>query len=363
MFRLLAELLEPHFGPFRLFASYLVRIGIGTALAALLNGLLLPVLARRMPSDRGRAHAVNGILSKGKRTGIGVLMVLVTLPVLLLVMPLAAKPWEVIACLFLAMATGYLDDASAAAWGEYRKGLLDLAICVLCSLALCQFGPMPMWLPFAKGTFLVPAPVFVAVSTVVLWLAINATNCTDGVDALAGTLSMLSLSYLGVFLYVVVGHKLVSSYLLIGHNPEGADWAVLIFCWIGTLAGYLWHNAEPSSLLMGDAGSRPLGLLVGVAVMMAGNPFLILVVAPIVVANGGTGLIKVALLRLFRKVGIETAADAAHPAVRVLHRVRFPLHDHCRRHLGWSNAQVLMRFSLLQALLIPLLMVLLMKLR
>ena len=57
------------------------------------------------------------------------------------------------------------------------------------------------------------------------------------------------------------------------------------------------------------------------------------------------------------------AALGGGVAVRLLHAVRFPLHDHCRKHLAWSNPQVLMRFALLQALLIPLLLVLLIKLR
>lgn len=363
MLEILARVLEPCFGPFRLLGSYLVRIGLGGGLVAVLTWMLLPKLARYLPFDHGRAYAVNGVQSKGKSTGGGAAMLLVSLPILFLVMPLTAKVWQAIACLLLAMLAGYLDDRSASPWGEYRKGMIDLAICLLCGMALSGLAPMTVWLPFLKGEFVLSAPLFIVVATLVCWLAINATNCSDGVDGLAGTLSILSLFYLGAFLYVVVGHKDVAAYLLIAHNPEGADWAILVFCWIGLLAGYLWHNAEPSRLLMGDAGSRPLGLLVGIAVMMSGNPFLIVVVAPIVLANGGTGLLKVALLRLFRRAGYAANAHSGHRIMRLLHRVRFPLHDHCRRNLGWSNAQVLMRFALLQALVTPLLFVLLLKLR
>ena len=363
MLEILSHWLSPHFGPFRLLGSNLVHLGLGAGLAAALTLWLLPKLEPRMPCDRGRAHAVNGSTSRGKRTGAGLFMFAILLPILVLVVPPSAKVWEVIGCLFLAMVTGYLDDASSVAWGEWRKGLFDFAVCVLCSLALCQLQPVTIWLPLVKGSFSVGPVVFVAMSTVVLWLAINATNCTDGVDGLAGTLSMLSLLYLGGLLYGVVGHKGVAHYLLLTHNPEGALWAILVFAWVGSVAGYLWYNAEPSRLLMGDAGSRALGLLMGVAVMTSGNPFLILVVAPIILVNGGTGLIKLMLLRIFKRLGFETAVDAAHPAVRMLHRVRFPLHDHCRKNLHWSNAQVLMRFALLQALLIPLLLVLVIKLR
>jgi phospho-N-acetylmuramoyl-pentapeptide-transferase len=214
--------------------------------------------------------------------------------------------------------------------------------------------------------------------TVLLWITINATNCTDGVDGLSGVLTLVSLTYIGAFLYIVVGHAGLSRYLLLPHNPDGARWAILVACAMGTLGGYLWHNAEPSRVLMGDAGSRFLGLLVGVAVLAAGNPFLIIVMAPVVLVNGGTGLAKVALLRGLRKLGFVVVrpgngeagnAEASvreprpHVLISMLHSVRFPLHDHCRKNLHWSGAQVLMRFVLIQAFLTPLLLVLLVKMR
>ena len=90
---------------------------------------------------------------------------------------------------------------------------------------------------------------------------------------------------------------------------------------------------------MGDAGSRPMGLLLGLLVMASGNPFLIFIVTGVVLVNGGTGLLKVALLRFF-KIGI-------------FRNVRYPLHDHVRKELGWSNTQVLLRFVLLQAIITP----------
>jgi phospho-N-acetylmuramoyl-pentapeptide-transferase len=209
-------------------------------------------------------------------------------------------------------------------------------------------------------------------------MTMNATNCSDGVDGLAGTLTLMSLFALAIFLYGVVGHEKISAYLLIPHNPEGARWGILTATVAGGIAGYLWYNAEPSKVLMGDAGSRFLGLLVGIAVLVCGNPFLVLVVAPIVLVNGGTGLLKLSLLKMLTKFGFETTnpnqnsggsadqnAQAKKPCwmARQLHRVRFPLHDHCRRNLKWSNAQVLMRFVLIQTLLMPILFIILVKIR
>lgn len=375
-------------GPFRLLGSYLVLMGLGATLMAFIVGLGLPRLWHKLPRDRGKVHAQQGDKSVGKPTGAGYLCVVLLLPVLLLVVPLTLKMITILACLVAAMLTGWFDDKAEVPWGNYLKGFLDLAIAFLTSLAFCQAREVVCWLPLVKEDIVVPLWVFLPVATLLLWMTINATNCSDGVDGLAGTLSLLSLFYLAGFLYVVVGHIEISRYLLIRHNPDGARWAVMLFTSAGALAGYLWHNAEPSKVLMGDAGSRFLGLLVGVAVLATGNPCFIIVVAPVVIVNGGTGIVKIALLRVFRRLGFdvrtpimiekglatdttitdkkwltETTIAKQHPVVRLLHSVRFPLHDHLRKNLHWTNQQVLLRFFIIQTFLTPLLFGLLVKIR
>ena len=123
---------------------------------------------------------------------------------------------------------------------------------------------------------------------------------------------------------------------------------------------------------MGDAGSRFLGLLLGTGVLVTGNAFLVLAFAPVVLVNGGGGLVKLVLLRFFRKCGLDVRPPSILPPemqekrnflVRIVQSVRFPLHDHCKKELKWSNAQVLMRFMLLQAFLMPLLFLLFVKIR
>jgi len=150
-------------------------------------------------------------------------------------------------------------------------------------------------------------------------------------------LAMLGLISLGVIMYFVVGHAAVSDYLLLPHNSAGAKWAIMTFTMVGCLAAYLWYNAYPSRVLMGDAGSRALGFFVGVSVMNSGNPFLIFIIASVLLVNGGAGLVKVALLRFLK--------------IRVLHNTRFPLHDHLRESRSWSNAQVLVKFAIIQLLI------------
>jgi phospho-N-acetylmuramoyl-pentapeptide-transferase len=360
-------------GPFRLLNSHLMLLAVGTLVAGVLVWSRLPKIWRLLPGDRGKILAADGgMVSAGKPTGAGWLLALLILPVILCVTPMDLWQLGVLACLYLAMWFGYLDDKSELAWGEWRKGLLDLVVAVAAALCLCQCEPVKMWLPVYKPVVTVPVWLYVPLAASLLWFTMNATNCSDGVDGLAGSLTLLSLFALAALLYGIIGYRPLANYLLVPHNPDGASWAILVATVAGALAGYLWHNAEPSRVLMGDAGSRMLGLLVGVAVLVAGNPFLLFVVSPVILVNGGTGLLKLILLRLLKRVGFDVTppgkgapggAAEQHAFVRALHAIRFPLHDHCRKNMQWSNAQVLMRFVLIQAFLTPLLFVLLIKVR
>lgn len=348
-------------GPLRLLSSRLFLSAMGVLLSALACGWVLRRFSGLLPLDRGRRHAVDGEKAVGKPTGAGILFVPVYLGVCLLVVPLTpVHPWVFLAVL-LACLTGFLDDRSPDAWGEYRKGAIDLAIALGTAAVLFGTDPVQVWVPFyapkelgpdgvwTLGSLYLPAWASWSLGAVVLWVSINTTNCTDGVDGLSGSLLSLAFLYLGGILYGVVGHREIAEYLLVPYDAAGPGWGIMSLSLLGVLASYLWFNAHPSRLLMGDAGSRPLGLLLGVFVLATGNVFFLPVVAAIVLVNGGTGLVKVALLRFFR--------------IGIFRNITFPLHDHVRKNLGWSATQVLVRFMILQAMLAPLLIVLMLKVR
>jgi phospho-N-acetylmuramoyl-pentapeptide-transferase len=341
--------LTQFFGPFRLLTSYLFRAGLGAALGAILTFFVLPRLWHRLPTDQGREYAVGAARSKGKPVAAGVLFVPIFCFICFLVMPVNLRYLAALGLVLLSMLEGYLDDRSHGGWSELKLGAFDLVISLLGAVVVCQLQDVQIWLPLIKEPLTLSPWLYVPFATGLLWLMINATNCTDGVDGLSGSLTLLGLAYLGVMLYGVVGRRDVSSYLLVPHYPDGADWALMAFVMVGCLGGYLWHNANPSAVLMGDAGSRPMGLLTGLLVLASGNPFLVVVVAGVVIVNGATGLLKLALLRLF-KIGIFKS-------------VRYPLHDHVRHSDGWSNTQVMVRFVLLQAAITPLLLIFLLKVR
>ena len=339
----LSSYLTQFWGPFRMLQSHALLLAGGTFTAALACWLLLPRLWERLPRDHGKAilKDMDGMKSKGKPTGAGIILSLVSLAVMVFVVPPDWSVWGVIATLMAAMYFGFADDASSVPWGQLKKGLLDFA----CSLAA------------ASPVLLCPGWTYVPLAAFLLWFTMNATNCSDGVDGLAGALTTITLAMLAFTLYVVVGYRPVAHYFLIPVYAEAARWAIVVMVVAGAFAGYLWYNAEPSKILMGDAGSRFLGILVATASMMTGNPFFVLFLAPVVLVNGGGGLGKLVLLRVAKRLGFQIGDDS------VIRKVRFPLHDHCKKNLGWSNAQVLMRFVILQLAVMPILLLILFKVR
>ncbi len=337
----LGTYLEQFFGPARLFTSFTVLIAIALFAGFLLTRFLLPKFYSLLPHDRGREFVPGSEAAKGKPTGSGSVFITFFVVLTVLLVPMNELQLSVVCLTWITMLTGFLDDRSVKSWGEYRKAVLDLIISIAASFLLYNFLAKKtgcfFWLPFITDPVHIPEPVYIIISTVMLWLSINTTNCTDGVDGLSSTLVMIALITLGSLFYFVLGHKIIATYLLVPHLTSGAAWAVITFALSGVLMGYLWHNAYPSKVLMGDAGSRALGFFIGVCVMVTGNPFMILATSSIIFVNGGMGLVKVALIRFCH--------------IHLFDNIRFPLHDHMRKNRGWSPTQVLIKFMIMQLLI------------
>ena len=336
----LSGLLSSFFGPMRLLQSYLVLISIAFYVGFFLTVFILPRCYARLPKDRGREFTVSPEAAKGKPTGGGVVFITIFVAMIFLLITPSKAQIAVLILTWLVMLTGYLDDRSINPWGEYRKGTLDLVLSLITTIVLFHWyfgGSVSYWLPFMSRNIAVHPAVFFIVSVLILWFSINTTNCTDGVDGLSATLILTALISLGMVFYFIIGNVKISEYLLIPHRVDGAQWALICFSLSGVLMGYLWHNAYPSKVMMGDAGSRALGFFIGVLVIIAGNPFLLLMTSGMILLNGGTGLLKVALLRFFH--------------IRIFRNIRFPLHDHMRKNLQWSSTQVLIKFLILQLLI------------
>lgn len=328
---------KKYFGPFRLFESHAFMILLSLYLSFFLSFIGIKKFSKYLPKDRGRSYAEQSANAVGKPTGAGIIFIIVFVIVSFLVAPMTLELALIVILVLLTMLSGYLDDISKKPWNEYKKGIIDLILSLLAVLILSHFSETTIWIPFTKDLIYIPKIWYIIGGTLLIWISINSTNCSDGVDGLSGALVTICLVTLGLFLYLILGHIKISSYLLLKHIPEGAKWAIVDFAMVGSLLAYLWFNAYPSQVLMGDAGSRALGFFMGVLVLKTGNPFLYLMVSTVLLANGGTGLVKVAFLRFLK--------------IKIFHNTKFPLHDHVRSAKNWSNTQVLVKFVIIQMLI------------
>lgn len=294
----------------------------GILIAFAMTCLLMHKCMNLLPRDLGRDFAVDGKKSAGKPRGAGFLFVLVFMAAAVIFGPLGYENIIYLILTCAAMITGFLDDCSRNPWGEYKKGLLDLIIAVVVAVTYINFNGSNVTF-LLTGTTITLHPVLYAVLAVILvWVSINVTNCTDGVDGLSGTLTIVSL--MTIYLVdVLIGQAGSFSYL------------ILVFC--VCILGYLWYNATPSHLMMGDAGSRAMGLFISIAVLKTGSPFIYIPAALVMILDGGLGLIKVSLLRFLK--------------IHILKNVRTPLHDQVRKVWQWSNTQTVFRFAIIQIML------------
>lgn len=295
---------------------------IGLILAFLLTCFLLKTMQNILPRDGGRAFAVNGALSQGKPRGAGIVFILVFCIFALLFIPFEKELLIYLIMIIAAMLSGYLDDSSRTPWGEYKKGLIDLVIAFVCAFSYVNYNGTDMTIMLADYTLTLPKAVYIVLAMILIWVSINVTNCSDGVDGLCGSVAIISfLSYFALFKGAL--DNLVYSQLCL----------MIVIC----LLGYLWFNASPSKLLMGDAGSRAIGLLLALLSLKSGRPLLFLIFCLVFLIDGGIGLVKVSLLRFLK--------------IHILKNTRTPLHDHARKNAGWSDTQTVFRFLILQAVL------------
>ena len=272
-----------------------------------------------LPRDMGREFAHNGKLSAGKPRGAGIIFISVFCIAALLFGEMSVEMFIYLVLVFVEMLTGFMDDAADEPWGEYKKGILDFLVAAVAALNYIHFNSTYVELATIGVKFYIPPVLFFILTIILVWAAINVTNCSDGVDGLSGTLTIITL----VTIYVIDQ---------IRGNETQFPYIILLF--VVCILGYLWYNATPSRLMMGDAGSRAMGIFISLAVLKTGSPFLFLLVALILILDGGLGLVKVALLRFLK--------------IHIFANTTMPLHDHVRKKIGWSNTQTVFRFAIIQ---------------
>src|SRR5258708_4207144 len=141
------------------------------------------------------------------------------------------------------------------------KFLAELLISGIAALAIIQITRLPLAtslaVPFFKTTLLDLGFFFVPISMVVIAGASNAVNLTDGLDGLAIVPSMIAAGCFALISYLV-GNTIFSNYLQIQHVPGAGELTVFCGAMVGAALGFLWFNAPPAMVFMGDTGSRPI---------------------------------------------------------------------------------------------------------
>lgn len=199
-------------------------------------------------------------------------------------------------------------------------------------------------LPFYKYILIVPATaslgwLYVLFVTFVLTGTSNAVNITDGLDGLAPGLVAIAAATFAVFAYVI-GRFDASSYLQVYYLRGAGELTVFCAAVMGACIGFLWYNAHPAQVFMGDTGSLALGGALGVVAVLLKSEFLLVLVGGVFVAE----MMSVILQRFVYKYrkqrhGVEYAR--AHRVFRLA-----PLHHHFEQG-GWDEAQVVVRFWIL----------------
>ena len=251
---------------------------IGVIFAFALTCIAIAKLNKFLPKDLGRQFAVDGKLSAGKPRGAGIIFIFTFVISAVLFSQINAEIAIYLVLIVIEMLTGYFDDAAEKPWGEYLKGALDFAVAIVVAVVYLHFNS----------------------STI-------------------GTLTIITIMTFFVLDSVL---KIADSF----------NYCILLFA--VCLLGYLWYNATPSKLLMGDAGSRAMGIFIAICALKSQSPFIYILAALVLIIDGGLGLVKVSLLRFLK--------------IHILKNTTTPIHDHVRKKLGWSNAQVVFRFAIIQ---------------
>jgi phospho-N-acetylmuramoyl-pentapeptide-transferase len=335
--------------------------------AAFVSALLLtfvfgPVIIRRL-----RAMAVHQVVragtpdshaGKGTTPTMGGLIILAAtfVPVLLwarlsnryVLLAMAVTAWMGL--------IGFLDDylkLKQKREGKKNEGLVErykLAGQITCGiglgliLLLFPVSTLPgasTTLPFVKYVLVVPAVAWAAWMyipwvTFILTGFSNAVNLTDGLDGLAAGLMAIAVLTLGLFAYVA-GRVDTSAYLQIFYLRGAGELTVFCAAVVGACTGFLWYNAHPAQVFMGDTGSLALGGALGSIAILLKSEFLLLIVGAVFVAETASVILQRSVFKYRRKrFGLEYAQ-----ANRVFRRA--PLHHHFELS-GWPETQVVIRF-------------------
>lgn len=240
-------------------------------------------------------------------------------------------------------AIGFYDDflkvkrMSHKGFGGKQRLALEALIGVIACVAISKLGAEPyatsLLFPFVKGLAIDLGWFFVLFGGFVIMAAGNSVNLTDGLDGLAIVPVMVAAACFALIAYLV-GSINFSDYLLLNYVPGTGELSVVCGALIGAGLGFLWFNAPPAQIFMGDTGSLALGGALGSIAVATKHEIVLAIIGGLFVLETVSVIVQVASFRLTGKRVFRMA----------------PIHHHFE-HLGWTESQVVIRFWIISFVL------------
>ncbi len=357
--------LREFFSPFRLFQYQSFRAA-GAAVTALLVAFIVgPMIIRWLQGMQVhqvvRAGTPDTHADKGSTPTMGgfIILAATVVPTLLWMRTNNRYVWLALLTMLWMGAIGFIDDylkLRQKRAGQKNEGLVErwklagqvslgLALGIyLWQVPLNQLPGASTTVPFLKNILIVPATVglawaYVPFVTFVMTATTNAVNLTDGLDGLASGLMAIAMVTFAAFAYAM-GRTDASNYLGLFYLRGAGELTIFCTAVAGACLGFLWFNAKPAQVFMGDTGSLALGGAIGAVAILIKSEFLFVFIGGVFVAETTSVLIQRTVFKYRRrKHGIEYAR-----ANRVF--LRAPLHHHFELK-GWPESQVVVRFWIL----------------
>jgi phospho-N-acetylmuramoyl-pentapeptide-transferase len=351
MLYLLLEPLAGDFQAFNLFRYLTFRTG-GAIMTALLIGLvfgrpLIDFLRVRQGKGQpirdfmGENHIVG---KRGTPTMGGFLILTAAFIAILLWADLTNRyVWIVLGVTALFGLLGFYDD-----WLKVTKqkadgvsGKIKLLVQFLGALVavyfIMQAQPEALWgkvaFPFLKDLLLPLGWAFLAFGSLVIVLFSNAVNLTDGLDGLAIVPVMISSACFGLIAYLV-GNAVFSEYLQIHQIPGAGELAIISGGLLGAGLAFLWFNAPPAMVFMGDTGSLALGGALGSMAVITKHEIVLGIIGGLFVVEALSVIVQVASFKLTGKRVFRMA----------------PIHHHYEKK-GWAEPTIVIRFWIVSVIL------------
>ena len=234
---------------------------------------------------------------------------------------------------------GWLDDydkvkkAHHAGLSGKTRLALEFLIAGFATWLMVRTGNSNLYLPFLKEPVLDLGWGYIAFGAFVIVAFGNAVNLTDGLDGLA-TMPVIIASIAFLLISYLVGNARFAEYLGIPHILGVGDLTVLLLAIVGACLAFLWFNAPPAAVFMGDTGSLALGGALGAISVATHHEFVLVIVGGLFVVEALSVVIQVAV---YKRTGKRVFLMA-------------PIHHHFE-HLGWSEPTVVIRFWIISFVL------------